>query len=145
MAKLISIEGIGQAYASQLKEAGITTTEALLEKGSTRIGRAEIAEKSGISPALILKWVSQGDLMRIKGIGPTYADLLEQAGIDSVGELAQRNPHHLHQRLMEANLEKKLVRKLPYPPLTSDWITQAKKLPSLMGELPGEPDKPDRP
>ena len=59
----------------------------LLEKGATPKGRKEIAEKSGISDALILKWANRADLFRVKGIGEEYSDLLEAAGVDTVPEL----------------------------------------------------------
>lgn len=52
-------------------------------------GRQEIGQKTGISAANILEWVNHVDLMRVRGVGEEYADLLEAAGVDSVPELAQ--------------------------------------------------------
>jgi predicted flap endonuclease-1-like 5' DNA nuclease len=132
MAALTTVEGIGEAYAAKLKEIGIQTTEQLLEKGSTPAGRKEIADKTGISPALILKWVNRVDLARIKGIGEEYADLLEAAGVDTVPELAQRNPQNLYESLQRTNEQKKLVRQLPTLSQVEDWIGQAKKLPRVV-------------
>lgn len=129
MTKIIDVEGIGQVYAQKLSEAGIATTEALLEKGATPKGRKEIAEKTAIGDALILKWINRADLSRIKGIGSEYADLLEAAGVDTVVELAKRVPANLTKKMAEINLEKKLVRKLPAESLVTDWVAQAKKLP----------------
>jgi len=132
MAKLTTVEGIGEVYAQKLKEAGIETTEALLEKGATRRGRQEIAQQTGISETLILKWVNRVDLFRIKGIGEEYADLLEAAGVDTVPELAQRNPENLYQKLVEVNEAKKLVRQLPSQAQVADWVEQAKQLPRVI-------------
>ncbi len=132
MTKLINIEGIGEVYAGKLKKAGIETTEALLEKGSTPKGRKELAQATGIGDAWILKWVNRADLFRIKGIGEEYSDLLEAAGVDTVPELAQRNPENLFAKLGEVNAAKKLVRKLPAVSQVSDWIEQAKALPRVM-------------
>ncbi|RMF38086.1 MAG: DUF4332 domain-containing protein [Chloroflexi bacterium] len=132
MAKLTTVEGIGEVYAQKLKEAGIGTTEALLEKGATRRGRQEIAQQTGISETLILKWVNHVDLFRIKGIGEEYADLLEAAGVDTVPELAQRNPENLYQKLVEVNEAKKLVRQLPSQAQVADWVEQAKQLPRVI-------------
>lgn len=129
MAKLETIEGIGGAYAQKLRQAGIATIEALLEKGATPKGREEIAETTGISEKLVLRWVNHADLFRIKGIGEEYADLLEAAGVDTVVELAQRNPEHLYQKMASTNAEKKLVRKMPTQSQVGDWIAQAKALP----------------
>jgi predicted flap endonuclease-1-like 5' DNA nuclease len=129
MANLIEIEGVGETYAQKLMEADISTTEDLLEKGASPQGRKEIAEKTDISGKLILEWVNHVDLFRIKGVGEEYADLLEEAGVDTVPELAQRNPENLYQKLVEVNQEKKLVRQLPGQAQVKDWIEQAKQLP----------------
>jgi predicted flap endonuclease-1-like 5' DNA nuclease len=132
MAKLEEVEGIGEVYAQRLREAGIATTWALLKQGATPQGREEIAEKTGVSGKLILEWVNHVDLFRIKGVGEEYADLLEEAGVDTVPELAQRNPENLYQKLVAANQEKRLVRKLPGQSQVSDWIEQARSLPRVI-------------
>jgi predicted flap endonuclease-1-like 5' DNA nuclease len=132
MASLIKIEGIGEKYATKLKMIGISTTETLLEKGQTPKDRQEIADKSGITRTLILEWVNLADLFRIKGVGEEYSDLLEEAGVDAVVELAQRNPANLYQAVVEVNQKKKLVRKLPTQGQVSDWVKQAKKLPRVV-------------
>jgi predicted flap endonuclease-1-like 5' DNA nuclease len=132
MARIIDIEGIGEAYAPRLQAIGIRTTEALLEAGSTAQGRKEIEEKSGISHALVLEWVNHADLYRIKGIGSEYSDLLEEAGVDTVPELAQRNAENLHAKLIEVNEEKRLVRRLPTANQVKSWVEQAKELPRVV-------------
>jgi predicted flap endonuclease-1-like 5' DNA nuclease len=132
MASLIKIEGIGEKYATQLKMVGISTTESLLDRGRTPTGRKEITEKSGISKKLILEWVNLADLFRIKGVGEEYSDLLEEAGVDTVVELAQRVPANLYSSLVEVNKKKKLVRKLPTENQVSNWVKQAKKLPRVV-------------
>jgi len=128
MTKLIDIEGIGPVYAAKLQEAGVGSAEALLEQGATPKGRQEIAEKSGISDGLILEWVNHMDLYRIRGVGSEYADLLEEAGVDTVPELAQRKPENLLAKMTEVNGEKKLVRRLPVLSQVQSWVEQAKKL-----------------
>ncbi len=128
MTKIIDVEGIGEVYAIKLKNAGIRSVEALLEKGATPKGRKEIAEATGISDKLILEWVNHADLYRIKGVGSEYSDLLEEAGVDTVVELAQRKPENLHAKIVEINAEKKLVRKLPTLKQVQDWVAQAAKL-----------------
>jgi predicted flap endonuclease-1-like 5' DNA nuclease len=129
MARLEEVEGIGAAYAEKLGKAGIQSTDDLLEMGATPEGRKQIAEKSGISEKLILEWVNHVDLFRIQGVGSEYADLLEEAGVDTVVELAQRKAENLHAKLQEINVGKKLVRRLPTPAQIADWIEQAKSLP----------------
>lgn len=132
MTKLNTIEGIGETYQAQLNDVGIKSLEALLEKGSTPKGRKDLAASSGISEKMLLKWINRADLFRVKGIGSEYGDLLEVAGVDTVPELAQRNAANLHQKLQEANEEKKLVRQLPTQNQVENWIAQAKDLPRVI-------------
>jgi predicted flap endonuclease-1-like 5' DNA nuclease len=128
MANLLRVEGIGEVYAQKLSDAGIKTTNALLKQGATPKGRKEIAENSSISETLILEWVNHVDLFRIKGVFEEYADLLEEAGVDTVKELAQRNPANLYKKLVEVNEQKKLVRQLPGISQVENWVAQAKQL-----------------
>ncbi len=128
MAKITEVEGIGPKYSAKLSAAGISTQEKLLKDGGTKKGRKQIAEKSGISEKLILEWVNQADLARIKGVGSEYSDLLEAAGVDTVPELAQRNAQNLRKKMEEVNAEKKLVRVLPTESQVTDWVKQAKSL-----------------
>ena len=129
MTKLIKIEGIGDVYTQKLAAAGIATVEALLARGATPKGRETLAEEADISEKLILEWVNHADLFRIKGVGEEYSDLLEEAGVDTVPELAQRNANNLHAKMAEVNAEKHLVRRLPALSQVSNWIDQAKALP----------------
>ena len=132
MTKLVVIEGIGEVYAQKLQAAGVGSVEALLEKGATPQGRKELAEQTGISGNLILGWINRADLLRIKGIGEEYSDLLEKAGVDTVVELAQRNPENLYAKLVEVNAAQKLVRKLPGQARVAEWIRRAKELPRVV-------------
>ena len=129
MTLITKIEGIGAAYAEKLAEAGITTVEDLLERGASPKGRKALLEATEISAKLVLKWVNRADLARVKGIGEEYADLLEVAGVDTVPELAQRNPGNLYQKLVEVNKERKLVRHVPSANQVQSWVEQAKELP----------------
>ncbi len=132
MTALVDVEGIGETYALKLKSAGIKTIEELLGEGCDPKGRQAIAEKTGISDKLILRWVNHADLFRIKGIGSEYADLLEWAGVDTVPELAQRKAENLHEKLLAVNEEKKLVRRVPTLDEVTKWIDEAKKLPRVL-------------
>jgi predicted flap endonuclease-1-like 5' DNA nuclease len=132
MSKIIDVEGIGEVYAKKLQEAGIATTEKLLGQGATPAGRQKIEKTTGIGHALVLRWVNHVDLFRINGVQTQYAELLEAAGVDSIPELAQRDPAHLHPKLVETNEKKKLVRKIPTQKQVIDWVAQAKKLPRVV-------------
>lgn len=120
------IEGIGETYGEKLRSAGVNDTDALLVACKTPKGRSELAEKTGISDKLILEWANHADLYRIKGVGSEYADLLEEAGVDTVPELAQRNAANLATRMIEVNDTKKLVRSVPSESDVAGWVEQAK-------------------
>ena len=132
MAKLEIIEGIGPIYAEKLRVAGVRSVEALLRAGATPEGRKELEEKTGIGHEYIVDWVNRADLMRVRGVGEEYSDLLEKAGVDTVVELAQRNPGNLYQKLLEVNEEKRLVRRPPTRGMVARWVEHAKILPRVV-------------
>ena len=128
MPKVMDIEGVGPVYAKKLSEAGIKTTDDLLKAGATAKGREELAKKAGVDAKHILEWVNRSDLYRIKGVGQEYSDLLENAGVDTVVELANRAPENLLTKMHEVNAAKKLVRRPPPISSVKNWVEQAKKL-----------------
>ena len=128
MASIDTIEGIGTRQATKLRKARIRTTEALLKRGATRSGRREVASTTGVSEKLILAWVNRADLMRVKGVGEEYSDLLEAAGVDTVRELRRRNPANLLTAMVAVNNQKRLVRRLPTEMMVSRWVDHAKTL-----------------
>lgn len=132
MTAIVDVEGIGEVYTEKLKGAGIDTVEDLLEKCATPQGRKDLADSTEISEELILDWANRADLARIKGISTQYADLLEAAGVDTVPELAQRNPQNLYKSMVETNEKKELVRRMPSEDQVADWVKQAKALPRAL-------------
>ena len=129
MTKIIDLEGVGPVYAEKLIAAGIRSVEALLKAGATPKGRAELAEKAGVTKDQVLEWTNFADLYRIKGVGEEYSQLLEAAGVDTVPELAQRNAENLFNKIVEVNTAKKLVRQTPSQKQVESWVAQAKDLP----------------
>jgi len=127
--KLLDIEGIGPVYAEKLENQGIHTTEELLKRGATPTGRHNLSESSGITETLVLEWVNHADLCRINGIGSEYADLLEEAGVDTVPELSHRNAANLAEAMTKLNEAKNLVRRIPSQTEVAHWIDEAKTLP----------------
>ena len=130
--KIETIEGIGPAFAKKLRANGIKTTEGLLKKGADKKGRAAIAEAAKIDETLILNWVNRADLMRIKGVGEEYSDLLEAAGVDTVKELRNRKPANLHAKILEVNAAKNLARRPPSVSMVERWVAAAKELPPVV-------------
>lgn len=130
--KIIDVEGIGEVYAAKMTEVGINTVEELLEAAKKPKGRAELAEKTGISQKLILTWANHADLMRIKGVGPQFSELLEAAGVDTVKEFARRLAENLFAKITEINEKKHLVGRVPTAGELQKMIDQAKQLDPAM-------------
>lgn len=122
------IEGIGRVYRGKLEAAGIPTTDALLEQCGTPWGRKSVAERAGIREALLLKWANVADLMRLKGVGEEFSQLLEAAGVDTVKALKTRSAGNLHDKLAELNAAKKLARRTPGLNDVHAWIAAAQSV-----------------
>ena len=127
------VEGIGKTYAEKLAKAGVTSTDDLLEQGAKPSGRDALVASTGIDHSLILEWVNHVDLMRIKGVGSEYSDLLEAAGVDSPAELARRNAANLATTVQEVVAARpSIVRRIPSESEIQGWIDQSKDLPKVV-------------
>ena len=127
--RIDEIEGIGPVYAAKLGEAGVTTTELLLERGASAGGREALAKATGLTTSQLLKWVNHVDLMRLDGVGSEYADLLEAAGVDSCTELAQRNPGNLARTFAEIDAARpSWIRRVPGEATVTGWVAQAQSI-----------------
>jgi hypothetical protein len=132
MASIDTIERISHKQATSLRKARIRTVEALLKKGSTRKGRRDIAAATKISEKLILEWVNRADLMRVRGVGEEYSDLLEATGVDTVKELRRRNASNLLASMVTINDKKRSVRRLPTEAMVQRWVDHAKELEAIV-------------
>ncbi len=130
--RIEEIEGIGPAYMEKLTPTGIKTTDDLLKLCCDKPGRSKMAETTGISEKLLLTWANLADLMRIKGIGRQYSEVLEVAGVDTVKELANRNATNLADAMKKINEEKKLAKSSPSEEEVAKWIGQAKEMDPLI-------------
>lgn len=126
---LTEIKGLGPDHAATLVSAGVRTIAALLRDGGSPAGRRALASQTGIDGATILEWVNRADLMRIRGVGAEYSDLLESSGVDTVRELSKRKPANLEARMAELNGQLHLVRRTPSLREVERWVAEAKELP----------------
>ncbi|MCL1692534.1 MAG: DUF4332 domain-containing protein [Actinomycetia bacterium] len=132
MASIAAIESMDQRDATKLRKAGVRTTDALLKTAATRTGRRRLAREAHLSESEILSWVNRADLMRIKGIGSEYADLMEAVGVDTIRELRRRNPDRLLTAMTEMNARRRLIRRLPTTGMVAGWIEAAKGIEPLV-------------
>ena len=126
------LRGMSAELAAKLKEQGISNSDQLLEAARTPAGRKALAEHAGVESRVILGLANRADLARVWGIAGVFSDLLEHVGVDTVKELATRNPDNLQAKLLEINAEKKLAGRTPHQGMVKDWVAQAKDLPKLL-------------
>jgi predicted flap endonuclease-1-like 5' DNA nuclease len=130
--KIEDIEGVGDVIGEKFRSAGIKDTNSLLANSRTAEQRKELAKKTGLSEARILKFANMADLYRISGIGSEFSELLEATGVNSVPDLARQNATSLTQKMMTINEKKKLTRREPSEKDVSKWIEQAGTLPQML-------------
>ena len=125
---LSTIKGMTDQVANKLKAQGINNTDEFVAAGLDQGARGKLAEKLGIDVSNLSELVNRADLARISGIAGVYADMLENAGVDSVKELSHRVPANLHAKLEEVNNKHKMTNRVPTASMVEDWVAQAKKL-----------------
>lgn len=81
---------------------------------------------------IVLKLANRADLARLRGIGGVFSNLLEQAGVDTVKELANRRPENLYAKLVEINNQLHLAGRVPTKQAVAGWVSQAKELPRVL-------------
>ncbi|MBC7474863.1 MAG: DUF4332 domain-containing protein [Candidatus Sericytochromatia bacterium] len=125
--KITDIIGIGDVYTKKLNDQKIKYAVDLIPFVAKRSDRNKFAEKTGISPKLLLTWANNVDLMSLKGIGPRNAKFLTSIGVDSVKELSQRNIDNLYERLGIANtFGTPFVKQMPSKNQVKAWLDTSK-------------------
>lgn len=126
--KIEDVEGIGPVLGAKFREAGVADTDTLLASARTPAQRQALAEATGVPETTILKFANMVDLYRVHGVGSEFGELLEAAGVDTVPELAKRNPETLAKRLAALNQEQDIVRHVPQAASVVRWVEHAKTL-----------------
>jgi predicted flap endonuclease-1-like 5' DNA nuclease len=126
--RISTIKGVSASLAAKMRANGIGNADQLLNAAMDYSGREQLAGKLGIGTPALTEIVNRADLARLKGVSAVYADLLENAGVDTVKELSNRVPANLHAKLGEVNKSKKLTQRPPSMSMVESWVAQAKKL-----------------
>ncbi|MDH5655352.1 MAG: DUF4332 domain-containing protein [Spirochaetia bacterium] len=126
--KLNRIVTIDDDAVQKLKSVGVTTLEKFLARASSPVGRQSISRESRINEKLILKWVYQADLFRIKGLAGNKAELLGAVGVKHLKDLAKSNAEKLFATMTEYNDKKHIVQRVPGVNQIKKWIETAKKI-----------------
>jgi predicted flap endonuclease-1-like 5' DNA nuclease len=130
--KIAAVTGLSAGDAAQLYNVGIVKASDFLEVAALPDGRAAISEATGLDQAAVLVGAKRLDLMRVKGVGVKYSALLLASGVDTVPELATRNPANLSAKMAEVDAKEGITEVVPTEEVTADWVGQAKELPRML-------------
>ena len=129
---ITELRGVTLSLAADLRVFGIYNTQQLLDATGTPAERETLAKRVGVEARSILELANRADLSRIRGVAGVYSDLLEHAGVDTVKELAARNPDNLYATLVKLNAQVRLTERVPARSRVEDWVAQAEKLPRAL-------------
>ncbi|MFO0599698.1 MAG: DUF4332 domain-containing protein [Myxococcaceae bacterium] len=130
------LKGVTADEVKAFKKAGITNNEQLLARAKTSGDVSKLAKAVGLSSTRVKEAVNRADLVRLDGMGPATANLFENAGVNSVKELASRNAAALFKTLADyAKKNPALNVKEPSAALVSDLVSKAKQ--AVSGTPPG--------
>ena len=132
MIEIGKLRNLGPLDEVNLKVAGIMSADQLLEGFSSKKARRKLSKATGIEEKKPLAWVRQADFLRIKGVGPSYAGLLEASGLGSVSALGEFDAQDLLDLLVKTNEDENQVGHLPGLSELEGWIDQAKDLEELV-------------
>jgi predicted flap endonuclease-1-like 5' DNA nuclease len=121
--KILELRGVGPQNAKALEKADLYYADELLD-----IDVAAVSKKTGLKAADIQRWKDYVLLMKIRTVGPAYANLLhrEDVGITTVGQLAQAKPADVLEKLKKSNSRRRIVKVLPTLKKVENWIQIAK-------------------
>ncbi len=127
-----TIEGIGAGFGNKLKADGITTTEALLELCASDAGVDRLCKCVDLDEATVRNWGTMADLMRIKGLGGQWAELMWRAGVSNVQDLAKQDIVPLRAKMREVNDAEHRVAELPGEKRVTKFIEDAAQLKAVL-------------
>lgn len=122
------IGGVGPAVAARLAKAGVRTSDGLLAACPDRRERRRLSERTGLPERQIQRFVNRADLMRIRGVGGDFAELLVASGVRTVRDLSRRRSLNLALKMSAVNADRKLSRRAPSASMVERWIAQAREL-----------------
>lgn len=129
---LMQLKGMSSGLAKKLKNHGISNSDQFLAAVRTAEQRHEMSKELKDSENTLLELANRADLARVIGIGKVYSNLMENAGVDTVKELANRVPENLHTTLGQHNAKRRPKGRAPSMKQVTDWVNQAKALPKML-------------
>lgn len=122
---VIDIEGIGPIYAKRLQKEGVYTSSRLrFEKAGPLAKRIKAPRK------VVKKWQAMAEMMKAKGIGPQYAEVMARVGVKGIDDLKQREPKALAKRVTKylASLDSSVIGTNVKEGRAKSWVKAASKM-----------------
>ncbi len=119
------LEGIGPVYGERLRAAGIHSTARLSYESAEAVAKA-----AQVPVKTAQQWQSMVELMKIKGVGPQYAEALTRAGVKDIASLKRRKPDAIASQVTKYldSLDTTVVGKAVTPKRVESWQAAAKSM-----------------
>jgi len=132
MMKLREFLGVDEASVVRLEATGVVTTRDLLAVGGTPEARRRLAAQADVPLDGIVELVKLADLSRLTGVKAIRARLYYDAGLDTLGRVAEWGPEALREMLL-AFVERTGFQGIaPLPKEIRAAISQAANLPRIV-------------
>lgn len=126
---LTKLYGVNRELELRLKTKGVKDSDDLIALCQKNGGITSVSQETGIDAETLRCLVNRAHLVRIRGIGEAYTMLLEEAGVNSVSDLADQSPEKLRGQLEQINESRKVVGRVPALAMVNGWVNKAQKLP----------------
>jgi hypothetical protein len=104
-ANLSGFPEVDPEYIERLAAMGIKHTKHLFDRARASKDRAELSRQARIPLGDLLEIVKLSSLVRVSGVGPVFARMLYEAGIDTLEKLSDSSADQLFERLLAVNEE----------------------------------------
>ena len=117
--RIIELKGVAPENAKALEKAGLYYADQL-----RTIDLQQLSSQTKIDVQILQKWQDYVALMKIRTIGPAYANLLRRndVGVCSEADLSHSNAQELLEKMRQSNKKKHLVKVLPPSPKSNDGL-----------------------
>ena len=103
---LSKLDVFSDSELKQLEKAALKSTRDLYEHGLTLSERKALSEQLSISHEKIVAALELSDLLRINGVGPVYAKILKEMGINNASAFLEIDSQDAVEQYKKINEEK---------------------------------------
>jgi hypothetical protein len=125
--------GTDPVDVARLETVGIKHTLQLFLQATGRQDREELSRVTGVPIEKILRLTKLSDLSRAPYVGPAFAQLLYEAGLDTIAVLSAQKPDQLREKLVTTSTETGTYR-APIPSVHdfTSWLEAVGALPQVL-------------